>query len=187
LLLKEIIMTDINQPKRLTGALVSGVIYLDEQNRVQDAHWCMTADGDDAPADIQPVIRTGSFDTAGQILPEMLAELADRFARAAAAEAAKAARSKKKAAHDKPAPVPAVSQTAAVEDAPEEIPDGAETETLPAQEVKEPAQPETPSGGEQAGEKPASTPAPAKPAVAKLAEAAPASSTPSLFDGLDLS
>jgi hypothetical protein len=185
LLLKEIIMTDINQPKRLTGALVSGVIYLDEQNRVQDAHWCMTADGDDAPADIQPVIRTGSFDTAGQILPEMLAELADRFARAAAAEAAKAARSKKKAAHDKPAPVPAVSQTAAVEDALEEIPDGAETETLPSQE--EPATPETPSGETQAGEKPAPTPTPAKPAVTKLAKAAPATSTPSLFDGLDLS
>lgn len=180
-------MTDINQPKRLTGALVSGVIYLDEQNRVQDAHWCMTAEGDDAPADIQPVIRTDSFDTVGQILPEMLAELADRFARAAAAEAAKAARSKKKAAHNKPTSAPVVSQMAVVEAAPVEISENAETETLPAQEVKEPAPPETPSGEEQTGEKPAPTPVPAKPAVAKLAEAAPATSTPSLFDGLDLS
>jgi hypothetical protein len=76
-------MTDINTPKRMTGALLSGVLYLDEQGRVQDVHWCMTADGDDAPQDIQPVIRTDTLDTAAETLAGMLAELADRFAQAA--------------------------------------------------------------------------------------------------------
>jgi hypothetical protein len=165
-------MTNTNQPTRLTGALVSGVLYLDEQGRVQDVHWCMTADGDDAPADVQPVIRTGEFDNATQTLPEMLAELADRFARAAAAEAAKAVRRNKKAV-----PAPAVSQAASSEAAPEEKPENTETETRLAHNAEEPAQPETTSGAEQPGAEPACKPASAKPAV----------SIPSLFDGLDLS
>jgi hypothetical protein len=73
------------------------VLYLDEQGRVQTVHWCMTADGDDAPADVQPVGRTGEFDNATETLPEMLAELVDRFARATAASAAKAIKRKQKA------------------------------------------------------------------------------------------
>lgn len=170
-------MNDTNQPKRLTGALVSGVVYLDEQGQVQDVHWCMSPDGDDAPADVQPVIRLGGFDATGQILPEMLSELADRFAQAAATEAAKAAKSKKKAAPNKPTPALDISQAAAVEDAPEEESDNQETEAPPAETTQEPVQPETPSGKKQTEAKPATKPAPARPAV----------STPSLFDGLDMS
>jgi hypothetical protein len=170
-------MNDTYQPKRLTGALVSGVVYLDEQGQVQDVHWCMSPDGDDAPADVQPVIRLGGFDATGQILPEMLSELADRFAQAAATEAAKAARSKKKAAPNKPAPTPTVSQAAVIEDALEEESVNQESEAPPAETIEEHVQPETPSGKEQTEAKPAIKPAATRPAV----------SNPSLFDGLDMS
>jgi hypothetical protein len=142
---------------------------------MQEVHWCMSPDGDDTPADVQPVIRICGFDATGQILPEMLSELADRFAQAAATEAAKAAKSKKKVASNKPAP--AVSQTAAVEDDPEEVSENQDTGALPVETTQEHVQPETPSGKEQTEAKPATKPAPARPAV----------STPSLFDGLDMS
>ncbi len=86
------------QPKRMTGALLSGVIYLDEQGAVKEVHWCVTPDGETAPADVQPVIRVGGLDEANELLPAMLAELIERFAQAAAVEAARAAKSKKKPA-----------------------------------------------------------------------------------------
>ncbi len=63
-------------------------------------------DGESAPADIQPVIRVGNIDTAQDLLPEMLAELAERFARAAAAESAKAAKRKKNATSSAKAAIP---------------------------------------------------------------------------------
>jgi hypothetical protein len=169
-------MTDMNQPKRMTGALLSGVLYLDEQGRVQDVHWCITADGDDAPADVQPVIRTGALDTAAETMAGMLAELADRFAQAAALEAAKVAKGRSKA----PKPVPAWPDSAA-----EEIDEQA-GDPPPADEkgrVEEISSYKKedltgPAGGadEEMGDRPAAAHGPD-----------PAPSMPGLFDGLDLS
>ena len=83
-------------PKRMSGALVSAVIYLDGKGALKEIHWCMTPDGKSTPVDIQPVIRMGSLQDASDLLPVMLAELTERFAQAAAVEAAKALKNAKR-------------------------------------------------------------------------------------------
>jgi hypothetical protein len=169
-------MTDMNQPKRMKGALLSGVLYLDEQGRVQDVHWCMTADGDDAPADLQPVIRTGTLDTAAETLVGMLAELVDRFAQAAALEAANGVKGGRKA----PKPVPATPALAAeeIDEQAGDLPPADEKGRV--EEISSSMEEDLtgPSGGgdEAMGDRPAAVPGPD-----------PAPSMPGLFDGLDMS
>lgn len=181
-------MSEMNQPKRLVGALVSGVVYLDEQGDVQDVHWCLTADGP-AP-DIQPVIRTGDLNGAAELLPAMLEELADRFAQAAAVEAAKAVKSKKKAAPAvQPAPAPAASEPETGDAEPAD--DNGEDESEPDeaeeadQEQTEPEIAEALSEAVSSHIPAAAAPPVGKPASKKTARPAPAMT--SLFDGLDLS
>jgi hypothetical protein len=184
-----------NQPKHMTGALLSGVIYLDGEGVVKEVHWCVTPDGETAPADVQPVIRRGFLDEASALLPAMLAELTERFARAAAVEAARAAKSKKKPTG---ATNSAVPQTGArVPEQPDENEEDPEPESEgdaeehgeetgfdePAREIGQEASSEDKLEGQ--------SPVPTKPAsqperkISGKPDNAPAMA--SLFDGLDLS
>jgi hypothetical protein len=171
-------------PKRMNVALVSGVIYLGEEGAVREIHWCMTPDGETTPVDIQPVIRMGSLEGAGDLLQGMLTELNERFAQAAAVEAAKALKNTKrqtvaqetgekseKESHMKDENLAPAHEPE--EDEPEEESEGLEE---PSTEGEEKLEPE-PSPAVQTSE--------AKEADVEVQKVSPA--VPSLFDGLDLS
>jgi len=182
-------MMEENQPKRMTGALISGVIYLDDQSNIQEVYWCMTADGDSAPADIQPVIRTGSLGEAHELLPTMLVELKDRFAQAAAAEMAKALRSKKSSSStnsSKPANKP-ITTSLEGEDV-QEADGGVTVEPEDRLDTPEQVEAEGENSMEDKGEpeeEPVSAVRIPPPVEKKTGKPAPAMA--SLFDGLDMS
>ena len=184
-----------NQPKHMTGALLSGVIYLDGEGAVKEVHWCLTPDGESAPADVQPVIRRGGLDEASELLPAMLAELTERFARAAAVEAARAAKSKKKPAGATNTAIPQAGARAPAQ--PDEKEEDPEAESAGDVEEHE-EETEFDDPGEEIGQEASSedklegqSPVPTKPAsqperkISGKPDKAPAMA--SLFDGLDLS
>ena len=184
-----------SQPKHMTGALLSGVIYLDGEGVVKEVHWCVTPDGETAPADVQPVIRRGGLDEASALLPAMLAELTERFARAAAVEAARAAKSKKKPAGAAKTAVPQTGarvpeQTYEKEEDPEPESEGAVEDHEEETEFDEPdeeIEQEASSEDKLEGQTPVLTIPAAQPErkISGKPDKAPAMA--SLFDGLDLS
>ncbi len=180
-------MADDNQSKRMTGALVSGVIYFDEQGEIQEVHWCATPDGESAPADVQPVIRVGGLEEASILLPAMLAELTERFAKAAALEAAKAAKSKKKAVNTGQAAIPQTGQGS------EKQAEAGETADVQEPEVAEELEKLQEAPGDDgleasAEEQPEAKPlTPAKLESKKISNSKELPAMASLFDGLDLS
>ncbi len=181
-------MAETIWPIRMTGALLSGVIYLNQRGEVQQVHWCLTPDGESVSADVQPVIRVGSLGEANTLLPAMLAELTERFAKAAATEAAKAAQSKKRAAHTGQGTIPQTGkesdmQVESGETAGAHTPEGAE-ELEELQEVPDEADEQAASAGDQPE---ASLQAPAKPEGKKSGKSKEPPAMASLFDGLDLS
>jgi hypothetical protein len=183
------------QPKHMTGALLSGVIYLDGEGAVKEVHWCVTPDGETAPADVQPVIRRGFLEEASALLPAMLAELTERFAHAAAVEAARASKSKKKPAGATNTAIPqtgarALEQPGEKEDDPEPESDGDVEEHEEETEFDEPDEEigqEASSEDKLEGQTTVPT-IPAAKVDSKISgkpDKAPAMA--SLFDGLDLS
>jgi hypothetical protein len=186
-------MTETISPKHMTGALLSGVIDFDEQGNLIRITWCLTPDGETAPADIQPVIRMSSLAETGEVLQAMLSELQDRFAQAAAAAAAKALKSKLKQPVTAPpagSPIPK-----SVPDARNEEVDGADQEDAESDGGQTSLDKEEIQTGEEfspeEGNQPEPFPTPVlvvkKPELAKVFPKKEAPAFPSLFDGLDLS